>query len=433
VCALAAPAAQADIIAAVEVASPSGADLDIALVNAATGLRTALPAGINTSANELHPSLSDDGRRLVFQRVDVAAATSRTIAYDFSTGRSADLFDAFEAQQDQPGTPAMLDDGAAVLTGRPLEHKDPNQPPGSLQPSFTLTSLINFPDGPFTKTRSFMAKSFNDPGRTAHPVDRSGTFAVEIRFQSPSVKSQIEVVGRNGTALLADADAFVRHPALTSAIVLFERSPFLKGAPSLADLAFRTSDAANVATAANGFLPALVDSPRDESRPAFTGDDRFLGFVRQGADGHDRLLVFDTQTQTLLNANGIDLGGLAPIAGGLARRDGGLFLQQKLVLSTASLNLNSLITATLVTPTGVGILVQRIVGRHKLLGKTVPTLRFVGRVPFGPQKAGRFRVRWDQKVNGRRLKPGRYLVTVRAVTRGGVVRELGRSFTMRVR
>jgi hypothetical protein len=430
---VAAPAARADIIAATEVASPSGADLDIALVNAATGDRTALPAGINTSANELHPSLSDDGQRLVFQRVDPVAGTNRTIVYDFSTGRSADLFDAFEAQQDQPVTPLMLGDGADVLTGRPLEHKDPNTPAGSLQPSFTLIRLDSFPAGPFTKGQSFMAKSFDSAGRTEHPIDHSGTFAIGIRFGTSPVRGDIEIVGRTGTALIAENGAFIGHPALTSSLVAFERAPVFKRVVAPADLAFRTSDAANAASAPNGFLPALVDSTRDESRPSFTSDDRFLAFVRQVADGHDRLFVFDTQTQTLLNSNGIDLGTLAPIAQGLARRDGGLALQQKVVLSVTTMNLNGLITARLLAPTGVGILVQRIVGHHKLLGKTVPKLRFVGRVPFGLQKKGHFRVRWDHKVNGRPLKPGRYLVTVRAVTRNDVVRELGGSFTVRIR
>jgi hypothetical protein len=326
----------------------------------------------------------------------------------------------------------MLDDGAAVVTGRPLEHKDPNQPAGSLQPSFTLTSLVNFPGGPFSKTRSFMSKSFANPGRTAHPADHSGTFAIEIRLDAPA-HSDIEIVGRTGTALIGETNASLSHPAVTSSLVVFELAPLVRGFPAAADLAFRTSDAAGAETAPDGFLPALVDSARDESRPGFTSDDRFLGFVRQLTDGHDRLFVFDTQTQTLLNTSGIDLGALSSIAAGLARRDGGLHLQQKIVLSTASLRLNSLITVNLLKATGVGILVQRVVGHHKLLGKTVPKLRLVGRVPFGPQKAGRFRVRWDQKVNGRRLGPGRYLVTVRAVTRDGVVRELGRSFTVRIR
>jgi hypothetical protein len=42
-------------------------------------------------------------------------------------------------------------------------------------------------------------------------------------------------------------------------------------------------------------------------------------------------------------------------------------------------------------------------------------------------------VKWDGRVNGRKLKPGRYLVTVRAVSPKGAIRDLGtpRRFTVR--
>jgi hypothetical protein len=74
----------------------------------------------------------------------------------------------------------------------------------------------------------------------------------------------------------------------------------------------------------------------------------------------------------------------------------------------------------------VGIIVQRVVGTRRLLGRRVPRLQFVGRVPFGPQRAGTVRFRWDRRVNGRRLRPGRYLITYRSLRRKGAVRELSR-------
>jgi hypothetical protein len=42
-------------------------------------------------------------------------------------------------------------------------------------------------------------------------------------------------------------------------------------------------------------------------------------------------------------------------------------------------------------------------------------------------------VSWDLSVNGRKLSRGAYLVTPRALTPAGVVRELGRSRIIRVR
>jgi hypothetical protein len=61
----------------------------------------------------------------------------------------------------------------------------------------------------------------------------------------------------------------------------------------------------------------------------------------------------------------------------------------------------------------VGILVQRIVRFSRVHGRRVPVLRNVGRVPLGLHHRGQVHIRWNLKVNGHRLKPGRYLITLR--------------------
>lgn len=81
----------------------------------------------------------------------------------------------------------------------------------------------------------------------------------------------------------------------------------------------------------------------------------------------------------------------------------------------------------------VGILVQRIVGRQRILGRREYRLRTVGRVPLGRFTNGHHRVHWDLRVNGRRLRRGRYLVTLRALSREGAVRDLAKSDVIRVR
>ena len=57
--------AGADLLATLEVPSQAGSDLDLATFNIATRMRLAGP-GVNTSANEFHPSMA--GNRLVFER-----------------------------------------------------------------------------------------------------------------------------------------------------------------------------------------------------------------------------------------------------------------------------------------------------------------------------------------------------------------------------
>ena len=426
-----APASHADIIAAVEVPSPAGTDLDIALVNAGTGARSTLPAGINTSADELHPSLTGDGARLAFQRVAVGG-TPRILVYDRASGMTRDVFTATEAALELPATPWITQDGTGVLTGRPLEDLDPSA--AGIEPSLTRTTLAGFPTGPFSKAVARLPGSFGPSGRTVDPIQSaSGLTAVGIRFDGSPPRGVVELTSSAGTAVLGEPSAVLAHPALGSGVVVFARAPVSGGFVGAADLVSRTSDPTRAASASDGLLPPLVDSPVDESRPAFTSDARYLGFVRHGFDNHDRLCVFDTQTQTLLNSNGVDLG-LLPSSGigGSAARNGNLALRQQAVLAKTSVTSSGTVSAQLLAPTGVGIFVQRIVGHHELLGKTVPKLRAVGGVPFGQHAAGLFRTRWDHKVDGRRLKPGRYLVTVRAVTTDGLVRELGRSFRVRV-
>jgi hypothetical protein len=64
------------------------------------------------------------------------------------------------------------------------------------------------------------------------------------------------------------------------------------------------------------------------------------------------------------------------------------------------------IVARLRTYSTVGILVERVHG-HRVTR--------VGRVPLGAHHKGGIRLRWNLEVNGHRLKPGKYRVTLRAL------------------
>jgi hypothetical protein len=65
----------------------------------------------------------------------------------------------------------------------------------------------------------------------------------------------------------------------------------------------------------------------------------------------------------------------------------------------------------------VGILVQRVIRIKRVHGKRVLVVRKVGRVPLGRHHKGRVKIRWNLKVNGHRLAPGRYAITLRALDR----------------
>jgi hypothetical protein len=69
----------------------------------------------------------------------------------------------------------------------------------------------------------------------------------------------------------------------------------------------------------------------------------------------------------------------------------------------------------------IGILVERLDGSR------------VGRVPLGVHAKGRTHIRWNLKVGGKRLKQGRYRVTLRALDAHRNVLGLTKPVTIRVR
>ena len=73
----------------------------------------------------------------------------------------------------------------------------------------------------------------------------------------------------------------------------------------------------------------------------------------------------------------------------------------------------------------VGFLVQRIVGKRRVLGRLRYVLRPVGRLPLGPHR-GRFHGSKPFSFGKAGLPPGRYLITGRTFGRGRRVGGLAR-------
>jgi hypothetical protein len=174
-------------------------------------------------------------------------------------------------------------------------------------------------------------------------------------------------------------------------------------------------------------LPAIVDAPgATEEEPEFTNDGRYLGFVRI-VSGRNRLFVWDTQTQLLVNNAGVDVGPAnAEVDGSVALTNSTSVIQSSAIVASGAINLH------LVSSSAIGIIVQKVVGRTTVLGHSAPKLTFVGRVPLGNFTSGSRHVHWNRRVNGRPLAPGEYQVTVRALTPQRAVRELGKPMLIRI-
>ena len=432
---LLAPAAgRADIIAATEVPGPSGGptETDIALINVATGARLSLPAGINTAQTELHPSITPDGKRLVFERFDSSTGATRIIAVDLSTGQQADLFNAFDAAAFEPISPTITPDGAGVLTGAVAQPAG-----GGFVAAWTQTSLANFPGGPFAhtvRTASDVAVGSASASTRNPAVTPGGVVALDV----PVSGTEGVLVDAGGSRQLLTESAPIRlsHPAPSDpdAVVVYEHAPFYPGASSLV---FRSLGSDHLPQGTTLSLSGVVNAANaTELHPTFTPDGRYLVFVREKTTGdeHAHLVVFDTVTQTLLDPTGADIGALPAIGRWLLRGNVSVRVASVLLATTVRFTgPNPVVQFQLAKPSGVGILVQRIVGRHRLLGHVVPSLKKVGRVPFGRFRRGSHSVRWNLRVNGRPLPRGAYLVTPRALTGQGVVSELGTSRHLTIR
>jgi len=426
---LAASLARADIIAVLDVAQSNRTD--IMRFNVTTGAALSLPASVNTAADEVHPAFSPDGKRLVFHRRDSVAGTNKIIVVDLATGTAADLFTFFESTIDPPTTPRFSADGTKVLTGHELD------PDSGSPPSIVETSLANFSSGPFPHTVVAMGGVIGNAVRTSHPsVGPAGLLAFLVSMSGGGTRIVVGTVG--AAATIADQSQIMNRPTLVrqgSDFVLFQQQAVTASKHSNR-LALRPL--ATAATAKTTLMPPIVNANgTDVSKPAFSADGRYLAFVRfaSAAPEPPRLFVFDTKTQLLLNPVGVLViqAEPDPIANGLQRGFGGIDLFVSKVFFNTAL-INGTLTFSLANTSLVGIIVQRIVGKTRLFGRRVPKLKLVGRVPLGTFEEGKtHEVVWDQKVDGKRLRRGRYLVTLRSVTPDVQVLDLGEPVEIRIR
>jgi hypothetical protein len=408
----------ADVFAVVNVAAPAPRlDLDIAIVNAA-GKRLLLPSVVNTSAFELYPSISSDGRRLLFRRLG-GSDGQRLLMVDVTTGALAEIFSPAEIASRPLFNSSLSSDGNRVYSGRSLR-----QISSGYIPVVTTTFVHEFPTGTFAKSDSTFPVVFPRPGSVTNvamskqgyalrilPTTGPGQLLVRLNLQTAPFKL-------SDPAIDYGAAAFRELPFLSMPFVIFEQRPVL------GFNTFGTSDLAVLPPIQNP--SRLFATTGDESQPAVTSDGRYLGFVHHGTDGHDRLFVFDTVTGTYLNPGGVDLGLTA------TRGIGAVSLYQKEVITSSLISRTGTVTAALADASGVGILVQRIVSEIRDRASIQYELEMVGRVPLGSFEPGHLSAQWDLAVDGQPLPPGRYLVTLRAVE-DNVVRELGKPHVIRVR
>jgi hypothetical protein len=422
-----APAASsADVTAVLAQVTPGRTDLNIVRVNAGSGAVTGLP--FNTTANELHPSVSSDGNRIAFERLDQATEQVSLWVYDARANQTVEVPTPSQIVARGESSPGISPDGRTLLTGGYFGNDFTNQ----FFPTVTTYDLSTFPNGPFALSTYQTQYSLPVGGKAWDPVESGSLLAFDLAGTAlGSANATVEGI------VLAQLGGFAT-PVLNGAFEPAIGSPggvptVLFEAHSAGSLSYIASRPASPLASFPGPptpLPALVNDPAaHQLAPAFTADGRYVGFLRVLPGSVDaRLFVFDTETQTLLNPAGVDVGDIAgtPFLHGAELEVPHIGLYDTAVfLGIHSIPLTGVVTFTTTHAALVGIFVQRVVGHHLLFGRTVPTLRPVGRVPLGMFKKGTRHVHWNLTVNGHRLKRGTYQVVLRALNASQQVLDLG--------
>jgi hypothetical protein len=411
--------ARADLIAGAQhevpvlssTGEPTGAvQLDISLLNTSTGQGLPTPAGVNSTVDEDHPSLSSDGHLLVFQRRSRITGATSALIVDRNTGRQAVLpFTCCE--------PTITGDGMRVAMGRPNAI-------GSAT-NVAVIDVRSFPTGPFPVSLVFDS-AYAAAKLTSASSQPSITTAGQLAWQ---IDNRIAfapgaVITAGGTAVAAEQPV-VRPDQPAFVFFVLDRLRTDGSTQGDLELAHKSSSGAfDSFQLLTGF-----NTGDDESRPAFDPSGRYFGFIRtRGSDSHELLAVFDTVTQQFVSSS--DLGRVST---GIGRNQGALSLYVQPVFVTGTIVCCQSISFALSSSSSTGLLVERVVGRHRLFGRTVPRLRPVGRFPLGSFRRGRHKTRWDFTVGGRKLAPGKYYVTLRALTSRRSVRDLSRPFLVTIR
>ncbi len=441
VCALAPATAPAAGLVAAHDRYVTGKGFEIGLVNALTGATLALPAGVNTNDDELHPTLTPDGRYLVFMRTkllpklngDIVPPEARTLfVADRETGTVTSL--------NRTGAGAVFSGAGTLGWGvRPFERpQQQGRPRVSFSSPFTagaapggveehgspptngLVETVHADHGSIREFNFFINQPQDFSARyLSYAVLNSTTGALLSQtVQFTTKRDNQQGFGSDGqTEDHGSATAPAGHPDVRSD----DYVAFHMGG-DIQTISFPTDDLAPA--------PEPITSSAPERDPAWSPNGLNLGFIRTSG-GQRRLGVFNATPgiQTILNPLA-SLGPEAPtpqtrayqeVWGGLSIADGAPSSAPVMTCDTACrAKLQGAGSPTILSPrlsigSQIGIFVARVVGKRKLLGRTAPRLRAVGKVPLGAAKRGRISKRWNGKVNGKRLRPGTYLLTYRSL------------------
>jgi hypothetical protein len=444
--ALPASASAAGLIAAFD-SYETGKGFEIGLVNASTGAKLTLPTGVNTAADELHPALSIDGRYLLFERMqllpklngDIVPPTDRTL---FMLDRQTAIITTLATGNGAPAGPTFARRNTRTVAWGVAPHSTTCciMKFQAVSTDNTIAGSTGFPLGFLPPPAGELLDGTH---AAMDSIPLTNLYVSWVRSDANTgalLTGGTTIVGlRESGQLRVDfgaPDVPVSHPTPRSGDRYVAMDKTVAGDADIQTISFPAETSLTPA-------PAPITTAAPERLPAWSPGGLQLAFVRT-TNGRRQLPIFDLTPglQTIVNPP-IDIGADAPSPQTRAFQSswGGLSLAESSALdipvvtcgTSCVTSLRTTLTrvplkpvvTTTTTGQTIGIFVVRVTGKRKLLGRTVPKIKQVGRVPLGKTRKGRNLFRWDGKVNGRRLKQGTYLLTFRALRRERVVSTSG--------
>ena len=299
--ALALPAvASADLVAAYDHAVP-GSGLDIGMIDVNTGAAIPAPAGVNTSGDETHPSLTADGSTLVFERNGIGVRVPlRPAGSPVTTSPLA---------PPPISTPSLGPDGT-----REIEARGSLQPDGRSIGTLGKRGVVNVDS---SESPSPFSAPFAQPsGGTADPSIDDGTNPAmawstsrlangkatwdldQMQFSAPGFQGSLNrIAGLVGT----DTHAYLQGQARFAAVTFVD-------VPIRPDGSYGPGDLGQLfGTAGVSMYPSgspsdrtKINTPLDERAVSFAGNGPTWASCAGGSTATCSLEVFDSTKQRLL-------------------------------------------------------------------------------------------------------------------------------------
>jgi WD40-like Beta Propeller Repeat len=436
------------------------------------GTSLPLPAGVNTADDELHPALSLDGRFLVFTRMkllpklngDIPVPAQRSLVWvDLPTGEIPS-FPAGTGGAGPTFTPrgsgsdlawGLAPDGSSAAEGNTRVGAFSS---GSQLPSFGFpfyTTLSSAADVYFPQVATSRS-AFTEPLVNNPSCNGQCSAGRDLRYISLATINAASGAVNSLTTRLAVSGLKSGGPGQPVTLQSVDLSGASHPAARVGDHYVAMDRDADIHTidfpgdTNSTVAPAPISTADPERMPAWSPDGLRLGFVRT-ANGRRTLAIYDLTPGIQAITTTSDLGADVPtpqtqafqsLWGGVALADQAaapiIVCPRACVPPALSRILTPLLNLTptiSLSPTGqkVGIfVVRRTGGTHRVLGVREPRIKVIGRVPLGHTRKGRNHLHWNGRVHGKRLKPGKYLLTFRLLRHGNVT-ATSKSIPFRVR